>query len=261
MRSSRLAGPVLIGMLAVGGCSGTLTAAPSTTPTTTPSRDVQVSATFGTGGGTATTYDPELVPVGARGAVSSSSGDDGTTVTLAVRGLEPDRRYGAHAHTKPCGPTGDAAGPHFQERGRPGAAQRRPGVREPENEIWLDLTTDATGCRARPQHRAGGASRATGAPQSVIVHAMPTAPSPARRAPPGASGLHRRQVLTPWTSAVTAAGDNGPCDRAGRGPRRADGDPRAGAAAAAHRTLRGRDAGRARADGRHHQRRVPPAVS
>lgn len=185
MRSSRLAGPVLIGMLAVGGCSGTLTAAPSTTPTTTPSRDVQVSATFGTGGGTATTYDPELVPVGARGAVSSSSGDDGTTVTLAVRGLEPDRRYGAHAHTQPCGPTGDLAGPHFQNEVDPVQPSVDPAYANPQNEIWLDLTTDRSGAGTATTALEWSFPRDR-RPQSVIVHAMPTATDPGEAGTAGA---------------------------------------------------------------------------
>ena len=185
MRSSRLVGPVLIGVLALGGCSGALAAAPSTTPTTTPSRDVQVSATFSADGGTAITYDPELVPVGSRGAVSSSTGDDGTTVMLAVRGLEPDRRYGAHAHTQPCGPTGDLAGPHFQNEVDPVQPSVDPAYANPENEIWLDLTTDASGAGSATTTVAWGFPRDRRA-RSVIVHAMPTATEPGEAGTAGA---------------------------------------------------------------------------
>jgi hypothetical protein len=54
-------------------------------------RTVQVNGTFGTGQGTAVTYDTALVPVGARGPVSSVSANGGTTVTLTARGLQPGR--------------------------------------------------------------------------------------------------------------------------------------------------------------------------
>lgn len=184
MHSSRIGGPVLIGVLAFGGCSGDLGASPSTMPTT-PSRDVQVSETFGTGGGAAITYDPELVPVGARGAVSSSTGDEGTTVTLAVRGLVPDRRYGAHAHTQSCGPTGDLAGPHFQNEVDPVQPSVDPAYANPQNEIWLDLTTDVSGAGSATTEVEWTFPRDRRA-QSVIVHAMPTATDPGEAGTAGA---------------------------------------------------------------------------
>ncbi|WP_179118127.1 hypothetical protein [Saccharothrix sp. ALI-22-I] len=37
-----------------------------------------------------------------------------TTVMLKVTGLQPNRKYGAHAHTKECGPKPADSGPHFQ---------------------------------------------------------------------------------------------------------------------------------------------------
>lgn len=176
MRSPRLVGLSLIGVFALTGCSGAPAAAPATTPSATPSRSVQVSATFGTDG-TAITYDEKLVPVGSRGAVSSETGDGSTTVMLAVRGLEPERRYGAHAHTEPCGATGDLAGPHFQNQVDPVQPSVDPAFANPENEIWLDLTTDESGAGSATATVPWAFERNRRA-QSVIIHAMPTATAP-----------------------------------------------------------------------------------
>lgn len=184
MRSPRLVGLGLIGVFALSGCSGALAAAPTLTPSPTPSRTVQVGATFGTDG-TAITYDPELVPVGSRGAVSSDTGDGGTTVMLGVRGLQPERRYGAHAHTEPCGATGDLAGPHFQNVVDPVQPSVDPAFANPENEIWLDLTTDESGAGSATATVAWGFERDRRA-RSVIIHAMPTATDPGTAGTAGA---------------------------------------------------------------------------
>jgi len=183
MHSPRLVGLGLIGVFALTGCAGSI--APVTVPSATPDRDVQVSTTFGTDGGTATTYDPELVPVGSRGAVSATTGDAGTTVTLAVRGLMPDRDYGAHVHTQPCGPTGDLAGPHFQHEADPVQPSVDPAFANPDNEIWLDLTTDASGAGTSTAAVPWAFDRDRRA-QSVIIHAMPTATGPGEAGTAGA---------------------------------------------------------------------------
>lgn len=185
MRSPRLVGLSLIGVFALTGCSGALAAAPATTPSATPARTVQVSATFGTDDSTAITYDPALVPVGSRGAVSSETGDGATTVMLAVRGLEPERRYGAHAHTQPCGATGDLAGPHFQNQVDPVQPSVDPAFANPANEIWLDLTTDEAGAGSATATVAWAFERDRRA-QSVIIHAMPTATDPGTAGTAGA---------------------------------------------------------------------------
>ena len=61
-------------------------------------------------------------------------------------------RTGATPRTRtstPCGPTGDAAGPHFQNQVDPAAAPGKPSTdpayANPQNEIWLDLRTDGDG--------------------------------------------------------------------------------------------------------------------
>lgn len=94
----------------------------------------------------AVTYDEEQVPVGSGVVVSQlEHPDGGTTVTLVVQGLQPDREYGAHVHVNACGPTGDAAGPHFQDEADPVTPSTDPAYANPANEVWLDFTTDAAG--------------------------------------------------------------------------------------------------------------------
>jgi superoxide dismutase, Cu-Zn family len=168
----------VVGVLALTGC-GSAAARPPAAPSPVPERSVQVGATFTTEPGTATTYDPVLVPVEARAAVAAETGAGGTTVTLAVRGLEPERRYGAHVHAQPCGATGDAAEPHFQHVPDPVQPSVDPAHANPENEIWLDLTTDEDGAGSTTATVAWGFERARRG-QSVVVHAMPTATEPGR---------------------------------------------------------------------------------
>ncbi len=184
MRSPRLVGLGVIGLLTLSGCGSAVASDPAI-PSSTPTRNVQVSATFGAGPGAAITYDPALVPVGSRGAVSSATGDGGTTVMLAVRGLEPEFRYGAHAHSAPCGETGDAAGPHFQDKVDPVQPSVDPAFANPQNEIWLDLTTDESGAGTATTTVEWGFERDRRA-QSVVIHAMPTAMGPGEAGTAGA---------------------------------------------------------------------------
>jgi Cu-Zn family superoxide dismutase len=159
-------------VLAVSTC--TLIVSGCTSATTGPVRNVQVNATFDTASGTATTYDTALVPVGAQGSVASTGADGSTTVTLDVRGLQPGRAYGAHAHTQDCGAKGVDAGPHFQNEPDPVSPSVDPAYANPRNEIWLDLTTDGAGAgsaSATVPWEFSGDRRA----RSVIIHAMPTA--------------------------------------------------------------------------------------
>ncbi|MHA6631235.1 superoxide dismutase family protein [Pseudonocardia sichuanensis] len=122
------------------------------------------------------TYDPAQAPVGAELAVEAGASDGATRVRLEVEGLLPDRGYAAHAHARPCGPTGDAAGPHFQNEVDPAATPEQPSTdpayANPQNEIWLDLRTDAEGD--------GEASTevpfvfSDRAPASVVIHEAET---------------------------------------------------------------------------------------
>lgn len=118
-------------------------------------------------------------PEGATARVQSVATSDGRTiVTLHVKGFEPLTRYGAHAHTQPCGdpatdPKGLAAGPHFQHDVDPAPPSVDPAYANPENEIWLDFSTNPAGNgRAKsvvdwqfsPERRA----------KSVIIHERQT---------------------------------------------------------------------------------------
>lgn len=96
-------------------------------------------------GAEAVTYDPSLVPVGATAVVVSVPVSVGTVVALQVRGLEPNREYGAHVHVGSCGPDPMTAGPHFQNVPDPVTPSTDPAYANPENEVWLDLTTNALG--------------------------------------------------------------------------------------------------------------------
>ncbi|MEV1046812.1 superoxide dismutase family protein [Streptomyces sp. NPDC049916] len=108
----------------------------------------------------ALTYDTALVPAGARIEVSQYADRTGTRVTARLRGLVPNRAYGMHVHTSPCGADPAAAGPHYQNR--PSATA------DPVNEVWLDFRTDADG-DGRAEARQDWGFREGGA-WSVIIH-------------------------------------------------------------------------------------------
>lgn len=96
-------------------------------------------------GADAVTYDSR-VPEGAKTAIGSIPMPDGSTKIVAkIKGLEPNSEYGAHVHTDPCGPSGDDAGPHFQQVPDPVQPSVDPAYANPENEVWLDFTTDDAG--------------------------------------------------------------------------------------------------------------------
>lgn len=94
----------------------------------------------------ATTYNQRLVPRGARVSVSALATSAGRTIVrMEVHGLVPNREYGAHAHVDPCGPQPADPGPHYQHVQAPPGVSGDPDYANPENEIWLDFTTDARG--------------------------------------------------------------------------------------------------------------------
>ncbi|RZQ65949.1 superoxide dismutase family protein [Amycolatopsis suaedae] len=136
--------------------------------------------------GDAFTYNPQLAPAGAQLGVDVDRGE-GTEVKLTATGLLPNRGYAVHAHTRPCGPAGDAAGPHFQHEQDPAATPGKPSTdpryANPRNEIWLDLRTGPDGrAQAGTQVPFEFGDRA---PASVVVHdkeATATAPGSAGQA-------------------------------------------------------------------------------
>jgi Cu-Zn family superoxide dismutase len=141
----------------------------------------------------AITYNTALVPVdaGILASMEPAGGWDRSRMvaTLTVTGLLRNRGYAIHAHTKPCGATGEDAGPHYQNHVDPAATPQHPSTdphyANPDNEIWLDVRTDANG---------EGISRTTvpfvftdRAPGSIVIHeAMSTATGPAHAGQAGA---------------------------------------------------------------------------
>ena len=135
---ARLPVVVAAAVLAAGCASGQPAAPASSAPAAPPSATAPVAAATTSGGGggteaegvlaapdratTAFTYNPALAPEGARIEVESGGRGGSTEIRLDVDGLLPNRGYAAHAHVNACGPTGDAAGPHFQNQVDPAAA-------------------------------------------------------------------------------------------------------------------------------------------
>jgi superoxide dismutase, Cu-Zn family len=167
----RLLLPLLAATALVAGCGS---ATPAAQTTSSSQSAIDVAATFATQG-MALTYDPELVPEGATARVSGETTDTTSTVTLAVTGLLPNRTYGAHAHQKPCGPAAADSGAHFQHEADPVTPSVDPAFANPENEMWLDFTTDAQGAGSVTATQAQWAFTPGHAAQSVVVHEKATA--------------------------------------------------------------------------------------
>lgn len=175
MRVPLLLVAAVTGALALSGCGVGATPAPP--PATTPAAaaaNVDVQGTFAApGGGAASTYDTNLVPVGATAEVTAQESGTSTTVTLTVAGLLPNRAYGAHAHVNPCGADGMAAGPHYQFQKDPVTPSVDPAFANPQNEIWLDFTTDAAGA-GQATTTVPWAFPADRRAQAVIIHEKST---------------------------------------------------------------------------------------
>jgi superoxide dismutase, Cu-Zn family len=140
-------------------------------------------------GATAISYDPEVVPPGAKARLAIADLPYGTSVRLTVEGLLPSRAYGAHLHTKPCTAIPDEAGPHYQHHPDPAAVASPPSVNpvyaNPRNEVWLDFTTDATGAgSARSDH--GWDFDPAAPPRSLVLHAEHTMTGPGEAGKAGA---------------------------------------------------------------------------
>jgi superoxide dismutase, Cu-Zn family len=144
------------------------------------------------------TYNPALAPEGAQVDVEVDDRGGTTEIRLDVEGLLPNRGYAAHAHVNACGPTGDAAGPHFQNQVDPAAAPGKPSTdpafANPQNEIWLDLRTDGAG---------DGESRAEvpfaftdRAPASIVIHEAETTGTAPGQA--GSAGARLACVTVPF---------------------------------------------------------------
>jgi Cu-Zn family superoxide dismutase len=165
--------------------TGTATPAspPSSDADTSNAKQIVVTAVFAQDDA-ATNYNKTLVPDGSKVLVAENVYDGATTVTLNVRGLVPNRAYGAHAHAMPCGPTGEAAGPHFQHTPDPVKPSVDPAFANSSNEIWLDFKTDAQGDATTASTVPWVFTNAKAA--SVVIHADPTQTAPGKAGTAGA---------------------------------------------------------------------------
>ncbi|WP_017585877.1 superoxide dismutase family protein [Nocardiopsis ganjiahuensis] len=148
-------GLILTALLATGCSQGapstsgaSSTDNPAAQPTTSPSVTASIFLPPGQSAG-AITYDETAVPEGATADVQVRVQGGSTFVQFTGTDLEADRDFGAHVHTQPCGDEPDDAGPHYQDEVDPEAAEGEPSTdpeyANPENEVWLDMTTDDSG--------------------------------------------------------------------------------------------------------------------
>lgn len=126
------------------------------------------------------TYDEAAVPVGSSVNIESEEEGGRTTVTFNATGLAPNRDFGVHAHTRLCGPQPSDSGPHYQNAvdptATPDAPSSDPAYANPQNEIWLDVTTDANG-NAQASTTVDWEFR-DGEANSVVLHAQHTMTGP-----------------------------------------------------------------------------------
>jgi superoxide dismutase, Cu-Zn family len=121
---------------------------------------------------TAITYNSELLPAGAKVTVASRAKGGQTQVNLTVAGLQANRMYGAHVHTKQCGAKPADSGPHYQNNPDPVQPSVDPAFANASNEVWLDFTTDAKG-EATASATMTWNFR-TGQANAVVIHAAHT---------------------------------------------------------------------------------------
>jgi superoxide dismutase, Cu-Zn family len=137
--------------------------------------DVVVAGTFlpYRPGATAITYDPAVVPPGARARVAITRTPFGLIVRLTVAGMVPRRAYGAHLHTQPCTAVPDQAGPHYQHQLDPHTPSVDPSYANPANEVWLDFTADGSGA-ANAVSQENWTFDPKNPPRSLVIHAETT---------------------------------------------------------------------------------------
>lgn len=185
-----LAAGAAVGALAVG--AAVVASAGATEPQASskaPVRKVVVATTFSpvseVAAANAVTYNTQLVPQGARVQVKEElRRGGGTRIELRLRDLVPNRVYGAHVHTKPCGALPADAGPHYQNVVDPTQPSVDPAYANQVNEVWLDLATNKDGSD-RSTAMVGWRFREGGA-RSVVLHETGTAMHPGHAGTAGA---------------------------------------------------------------------------
>ena len=136
-------------------------------------------------GATAITYDPAVVPPGARVRVAITRTPTGLVVRLTAAGMVPRRAYGAHLHTQPCTAVPDQAGPHYQHRHDPRTPSVDPSYANPQNEVWLDFTADSAGA-ANAVSQENWTFDPKAPPRSLVIHAETTRTGPGMAGTAGA---------------------------------------------------------------------------
>jgi Cu-Zn family superoxide dismutase len=176
--------PAAVALLATGAPgSAPVAAAPGDVPDVV-AREAYFLQPANAEPGDGLTYDTALVPAGAGITVVEVARRGRTSAQLDLTGLLPDRTYGAHVHTAPCGPDPDAAGPHYQNRPDPVQPSVDPAYANADNEVWLDFTTDGRGS-AHVSARQDWRFRA-GAARSLVVHEHATMRRPGEAGTAGA---------------------------------------------------------------------------
>ncbi|MEV4313225.1 superoxide dismutase [Actinocrispum sp. NPDC049592] len=170
-----------VAMTAAAAAAGPVHAAPSWNGELRVTTAAATMAPYSPGTG-AVTYSP-LVPAGSSLATVAISSKQ-TSVMLTVQGLLPKRQYGAHVHTKPCGPNPNDSGPHFQNVPDPVQPSVDPAYANPRNEIWLDFTTDRAGNALVFAHTLWGFG--TRHAYSIVLHATHTHTDPGHAGTAGA---------------------------------------------------------------------------
>ena len=109
---------------------------------------------------------PNPIGPGATAKVKAEeTKDGGTIVTLRVKGLPPNREFGSHVHMLAC--SNNKAGGHYQNNPAPTGGNTSQYA-NPENEVWLDFTTDDHG-HGKARAKVAWTFRADGA-NAVIIH-------------------------------------------------------------------------------------------
>jgi len=120
--------------------------------------------------GTFTTLpDGTALGLSIEGIAQITRTEDGTTVKVVVRGLEPGTTYAAHLHNAPCAAPALGGGHYKDDPTGPSA---------PPNELWLSSTDDPTaGITANAAGVAHGRGSADWVArpeaQSVVIHYIP----------------------------------------------------------------------------------------
>jgi Cu-Zn family superoxide dismutase len=122
--------------------------APNSQATAAPEEGAKVTARFASPKKykthPAVTYNNKSVPKGSWvQVVEKPNNKGGIIVTLKVRGLQPNKNYGARVHTRPCGATPAAAGRQTQNSRYDDWGRLHSSYEE--NEVWLDFKTDRFG--------------------------------------------------------------------------------------------------------------------